>query len=158
MTFDVEGISNLFQEPPFLVLTRHSQKWKQDRWSWVNALQVYDLESHQELKTIESSRESYNLLTNESVVVTVTGMSVLIYNKKMLLDPNIPPEAIKTQEIPIFPTSHLSLSRTSIVFSPCRHSKGEEGSLQALNFWLERERERDQLDVKEHAESDQQAK
>ena len=68
VTFDVEGISNLFQEPPFLVLTRH--KWKQDgrTWPWVTALQVYHLESHQELKTIKSSGKSYHLLTNESVV------------------------------------------------------------------------------------------
>ena len=56
------------------------------------------------------------------------------------------------QEISIFPSSQLSISGTRIVFSP--HSKGDEGTLQALNFWLER----DQLDVKElRAQSDEEA-
>ena len=148
VTFYADGIVNLFQEPSFLVLIRHRHNPIKN---WFTVLQVYDLESHQELKSIDLSGKSYDLLTNESVVVSVTGKSALIFNKKMLFDPKIPPEAIKSQEISILPSSQLSISRTSIVLAP--KNKGEMGTLQALNFWLER----DQLEAKEHPEGDQEA-
>ena len=69
----------------------------------------------------------------------------------MLLNPSIPPEAIKTQEISINLSSYMSISRSSIVFSSA--SEGQEGALYVMNFWLER----NQLDVKEHSENGQEA-
>ena len=90
VTFYADGIVNLFQEPSFLVLIRHRHNPIKN---WSTVLQVYDLESHQELKTIESKGRFYDLFTNESAVVIATTMSksVLIYDKRMLLNPSIPP-------------------------------------------------------------------
>ena len=158
VTFDVDGIASLFQESPFLILAR--RKFVQDSrfascGEWSTALQVYDLESHQEMKSILLSGSFCDLLTNESVVVTVTrdinsrSALIYIYNKKMLLDPKIPPEAIRTQKISaIYPSSEMSISRSRIVFSP--NNQGQERIIYALNFWLER-------DVKEDDESHQEA-
>ena len=105
------------------------------------------MDTYKALKAFGYSRGTCSqLTTNECAVVQLQstrstdqcGDYVLIYDKKMLLDPTKTAEDVKTQRIEINQESlMMSINTTSLVFvgnQPWRSNV----DLGVLNFWLER--------------------
>ena len=140
---ETSGICGLFMEPPYLVLVNRNPDYAEDSV----ALRVYQMDTYKALKAFGYSRGTCSqLTTNECAVVQLQstrstdqcGDYVLIYDKKMLLDPTKTAEDVKTQRIEINQeTLMMSINTTSLVFvgnQPWRSNV----DLGVLNFWLER--------------------
>ena len=144
-------------EPPFLISLKQGD------------LVVYNMDSNKPIKTIKQSEDkdralivSLDLIANDLVVahkvcklapndVSRDFNHIAIYDKKILLDPRVPADAVPIQKVYVdmdLVDKKMSMNTTSIVFARTSFSrKPVEKEIQVLNFWLKQE----ETDVQEKA-------
>ena len=147
---DTTDVTCLLLEPPYLVMVSELDPQLYGKpYEPHSCLRVYNMESYQELKAFErSSGVCSNLESNKYVVVHLLNscwspetFSVVLYDKKTLLDPHKTTEEVLTQRIELPSTESswgMSINTTSLVVNE------KDGSdLRKLDFWVGNE----ELDV-----------
>ena len=139
---DTTDVTCLLLEPPYLVMVSELDPQLYGKpYEPHSCLRVYNMESYEELKTFErSSGVCSNLESNKYVVAHLLNswspktFSVVLYDKKTLLDPDKTTGEVLTQRIELPGTESswgMSINTTSLVV----HEK-EGSDLRKLDFWV----------------------